>query len=104
MFRSRSQSGGLGHRELLLGVLCVLLVAFGATVLVAHAHDPAGTPHADCSLCMLAHAGIAPQAPAVVAPAIEHTSEVEIPRLESPRDTFVFSFYGRPPPAEPASL
>jgi hypothetical protein len=84
-------------------VLCGLLIAFSTTIRIAHAHDQ-GKSHSDCSLCLMAHAGIAPQTPAVVPVAAEHAAEVEIPRADAPRDSFIFSFYTRPPPAEAASL
>jgi hypothetical protein len=105
MFRSFSPSRSRGaHRGLLIGVLCALLIAFSTTVRITHGHDAAGTSHSSCSLCLVAHAGIAPQAPAVMPAAIEHTAEIEILRPDTPRNSFLLSFYTRPPPADAASI
>jgi len=86
-------------------ILCGLLIAFSGTVQIAHSHDSTGTSHADCSLCLVAHASIAPSAPAAVVVAIEHTASIEILRAEAPSVSFVFCYHTRPPPpAESVSL
>jgi hypothetical protein len=103
MAASQSKSRAWGLRERTLGIFCVLLIAFCATVQVVHAH-PAGTPHSDCALCVVAHSGVAPSAPIILPVVQVHAVEVEPLRTESPRESFVFSFYSRPPPAESASL
>lgn len=82
----------------------MLLLAFWATVQVAHVHDAVDTSHSGCSLCLVVHASIAPLPPIAVPAPVEHTATIELPCTEVPRDSFVFTFYSRPPPAEPASL
>ena len=104
MFESRAQSRHRGRRGLLLGIICVALLGFFATVQVAHFHDSVGASHSDCSLCVIVHAGIVPHAPVVVPAPVEHKTRVEILPTETPWESFVFSFYTRPPPAETASL
>ena len=41
----------------LAGLLCILLLLFGTTVQLTHSHLP-GENHADCSLCVTAHAAV----------------------------------------------
>ncbi|MGA7241937.1 MAG: hypothetical protein WBX19_02090 [Terracidiphilus sp.] len=91
-------------RSLLLGIICALLVVYTATVQVAHHHDAMGASHADCALCLVAHTGIVLHAPVVVPAPTEHADDIEVPAKPAPLKSFVFSFYSRPPPAEPASV
>jgi hypothetical protein len=53
---------------------------------------------------MVAHAGVAVAALFVLPTLQVQIVEIEVAPSEHPRDTFVFSFYCRPPPAEPVSL
>ena len=103
MFRSQTKFGARSFRGLLLGVVCALLVVYSATVQVAHTHQAIGASHSECALCLMVHAGIVPHAPAIVPVPIERVDAVEIPANLAPRTSFVFSFYSRPPPAEPTS-
>ena len=41
----------------LAGILCILLLCLGSTVQVTHSHLP-GENHADCPLCVTAHAAV----------------------------------------------
>jgi len=91
-------------RGLLLGVVCALLVVYSATVQVAHTHGAISASHGDCALCLMVHAGITPHAPAIAPVPIEQVDEIEISANLAPRISFVFFFYSRPPPAEPASV
>jgi len=104
MFKLQTQSRSRESRLPLIGILCVLLIAFSATVQIAHSHDLKGTPHADCSLCAVAHAGAAPAILVALPEIVEETIELEIVHPAAPCDCFVFSFYSRPPPAESASV
>jgi hypothetical protein len=91
-------------QKFFLGIICALLVLFTATIQVVHHHETIGASHSDCALCLVAHTSIAPYAPVVIPVPAERTEEVEIPARLIPRNTFVFLFYSRPPPAESASL
>jgi len=102
MLRQSTTTRLYGFRGIVLAVVCALLVAFSATIQVAHAHELSGPAHSDCSLCMIAHAGIVPHAPEVIPAPVEHAAGVEILPAETPRDCFIFGFYTRPPPAEAA--
>jgi hypothetical protein len=104
MSQSQTTSRLRSLRGLLLGVVCALLVVYSATVQVAHTHEAIGASHSDCALCLVVHAGIAPDAPAIAPVPTEHLDEIEIPANLAARTSFVFSFYSRPPPAEPASV
>lgn len=97
-FRSRNTRG------LILGILCALLVVYASTVQAVHNHDGIGASHGDCALCLVVHAGVAPHAPVIAPVPAQRTEEIEIAAKQAPRNSFVFSFYSRPPPAEPASL
>lgn len=104
MFKLHLTSRSRSTSSLVLGILCVLLMAFTATIQVVHAHDLDAGPHPECSLCVVAHASISPSAPIELPAVIEHVEEIQVESTQSPCDSFVFSFYSRPPPAETASL
>jgi hypothetical protein len=104
MFGFRSGTRSRDRRGIFLALVCVLLIAVSGAVQVTHSHGLDSSSHPDCSLCVVAHAGIAPLAQAAVPVLIEHERAVEVFLVESPRNSFVFSFYSRPPPAEPASI
>jgi hypothetical protein len=91
-------------RGILLAFICVLLIAVSGAVQVTHSHGLDNGSHPDCSLCIVVHSGIAPSAQLALPVVIEHERAVEVFHVESPRDSFVFSFYSRPPPAEPVSV
>lgn len=102
MFRTQIKFRSQGRRELLLSILCALLITFAGAMQAVHVHDLSSAPHPECSLCVTAHAGISLSAPVALPVAVEQTEEVDIIPADQPRETFVFSFYCRPPPAEPA--
>lgn len=104
MIQSRTPTRFHAFRSLVFGIVCVLLVAFSASIQVAHAHDALGGSHSDCSLCLIAHAGITPHTPAVIPLPVKHAAAIEVLRTDAPRQLFVFSYFTRPPPAEPAFL
>jgi hypothetical protein len=80
-----------------LGVLCVFLVVFVATVQATHVH-PESARH-DCSICSIAHAGAlasgAFQATPIFRPAVLETAPVAlVVSLQPTRTQFI-----RPPPS-----
>lgn len=86
--------------RLLLGVLCVALVLFGATLQAVHTHANDSLTHADCSLCATAHVvtQVAAQpAPNQVAFAIAQVSVA--PALTPLSELHHFALFTRPPPA-----
>lgn len=99
MFKSRSRPDTRLFREKLIGIVCLLLIAFCATVQVVHTHGLSADPHPDCALCLVAHASVTVSVPIVLPAPPEQRTEMQTVRAEVPRDTFVFSFYSRPPPA-----
>jgi len=104
MPKSQAPSRSRSFRGLLLGIVAVLLVAFTATIQVAHVHDIGASSHADCALCSVAHSGITLFEPVELPLVAEQADTVESEPVESPTDSFIFSFYSRPPPAVPASV
>ncbi len=104
MFESRSKPGLRLFRDRILGIVCLLLIALCATIQVVHTHGLTTDPHPDCALCLVAHAAVTASAHFVLPAPPEQITEVQVVRTESPRESFVFTFYCRPPPAEPASL
>jgi hypothetical protein len=85
--------------RILLALLCVLLVLVAGTVQVAHNHADGADRHADCPLCVAAHATVhivktpaaAPSA-AVVA-RVEALLQAVFPSAPTPLSLFI-----RPPP------
>jgi hypothetical protein len=65
---------------------------------VVHTHGMSTDPHPDCALCLVAHAGVASAAPFVLPAPPEQKTEIQTFRAEDPRESFVFSYYCRPPP------
>jgi hypothetical protein len=80
-------------------LLCVLLVFLTSFVAVAHFH-PSNSERADhsCSLCALAHAGIAVNKIVQPAPILEPSILAETPAITSHSFLLVASHYIRPPP------
>src|SRR5580704_4240768 len=87
-------------------VLCVaffaLLLLFGTTVEVAHAHAD-GAGHSSCALCQTAHGVVSPSAPPCIQQVFIVATRIEAP-FERPYREHIFSFStsNRPPPAAPA--
>jgi hypothetical protein len=79
--------------------LCVLLVFLTSFVAVAHFH-PNNSESADrsCSLCALAHAGIAVNSVVQPAPILAPSILAETPAIASHSFLVVASNYIRPPP------
>jgi hypothetical protein len=80
-------------------LFCVLLVFLTSFIAVAHFHanDSAVPDHA-CSLCALAHAGVAVNSVAAPAPVFSPTVLTELPATTPHSLLFVSSHYIRPPP------
>lgn len=104
MFESLSKPGSRLFRDKVLGIVCLLLIGFFATVQVIHTHGTTPDPHPDCALCLVAHAGVTVAAHFVLPAPREQRTEVEVFRSENRHEIFVLTFYSRPPPAETASL
>jgi hypothetical protein len=91
-------------RRHLTTLLCVLLLVFGTTLQMTHAHS-SGESHADCSLCVTAHAATTVPVPqiALVLPAA--LAETPPPAPTSPRVPAYCAhpLSIRPPPAVAAA-
>jgi hypothetical protein len=82
-----------------LTLLCILLVFLTSFIAAAHFHPKdSGDTDRSCSLCALAHAGVAVSSVASPAPVFTPTAVTELPSA-SPRSLLlVSSYYIRPPP------
>jgi hypothetical protein len=80
-------------------IVCVLLVFVAGFVAVAHVHgnDLSSVDHS-CSLCALAHTGIAVYSAAPPAPVFTHSLLSEAPAIAAPSYLIAFRYYIRPPP------
>ena len=86
--------------RLFLGVLCIALVMLCGTLSVAHTHSDWRT-HADCGLCVAAHAvvhNIAPVAPSLTALVFVLLDPPSLPPLRA-RKPLKSGLFTRPPPA-----
>ena len=94
---ARFRHSGFAYRSGAL--LCVLLVFLTSFVAVAHFH-PNNSESADrsCSLCALAHAGIAVNSVVQPAPILAPSILAETPAIASHSFLSVSSYYIRPPP------
>ena len=80
-------------------LLCVLLVFLTSFAAVAHIHpNNSGNTDRSCSLCALAHAGVAVNIVAQPAPIFAPSRLAEIPAIASHSFSFTSSNYIRPPP------
>src|SRR6266498_3040838 len=82
-----------------VAVCCVLLVALAGFITAAHVHaNNSGVPNHSCSVCALAHAGVAPaelqtQLPVLVRSAVFQAT------AQAPRSLLLISSqFIRPPP------
>jgi hypothetical protein len=72
----------------------------GGTVQVAHTHADGTANHADCSLCVVAHASVHVAEIPVAAPIATVSAAVEqVPSAPLPRVLPIFALFTRPPPA-----
>jgi hypothetical protein len=80
-------------------VLCLFLVLFIGFVAAVHSHpDNSRADERGCSVCALAHAGVAPVALSAPIPVFASYT-LYVTRADSPRSLlFVSSLYIRPPP------
>ena len=87
--------------RLLLGVMCVALVVFAATIQVEHFHQPSQLSHGDCALCLSAHLTVAPAiAHVLIAPVITQVEQVTSAHPTRRFRFVAFSLSNRPPPAD----
>ncbi len=91
-------------RRHLTALLCVLLLVFGATLQVNHAHA-SGESHADCSLCVTAHAATTVPVPQIglVLPAALSEAPPPAPTAPSIPAYRAHPLSIRPPPAVTAA-
>ncbi len=88
-----------------LGLLCIALVLIAGLLQVTHSHQEGSPSHADCALCVTAHASVSPASLVVLPVALKHSTRVEVaPPPPSLRCFFTRCFYIRPPPVVPASI
>ena len=80
-------------------LLCVLLVFLTSFVAVAHFHSSdLGSTDPSCSLCALAHAGVALNSVAAAAPVQAPTALAEVPAITAHSLPIISSHHIRPPP------
>lgn len=80
-------------------LLCILLVLLTGFVAVAHFHpDSLRSPDRSCSLCALAHAGVAVNNIATPTPIFVPSVPVETPAIVSHSFLPLSLYYIRPPP------
>lgn len=99
MAASLPKGVGATRSKVWLTLLCVLLLVFIGTVQVVHLHSDGTDTHANCSLCVVAHAAVQTLVPfAVPAPATK--MEPSERPLQSSRSgqAPVFALFTRPPP------
>jgi hypothetical protein len=96
---TQKKTGRISRWSLLVGLLCVALVAFAGTISVVHGHED-GITHADCGLCATAHAPVQLAAAPAMAPVAQVLSRVQarVPAAP-PRKIARFALFIRPPPA-----
>jgi hypothetical protein len=100
MVRVQRKDAGAARWRLFFGLLCVALLIFAGTLSVAHGHNDGTIDHADCTLCVAAHATVQLVAALPVAPATVVFTRVEnaLPAAR-PRTLSRFALFTRPPPA-----
>jgi hypothetical protein len=82
-----------------LSLLCVLLVGFAGFVQAVHVHsDNSRLPSHECSVCSVAHAGIAAQAIYHHNPVFARAVLVVLPETPVKSSDSVFTLRIRPPP------
>src|SRR3954468_10891972 len=80
-------------------LLCVLLVLLTGFVAIAHVHaNNSGSAERSCSLCALAHVGVAVNSVAQPAPIFAPSLLTKVPAVVSHSFSFTSSNYIRPPP------
>jgi hypothetical protein len=79
-------------------LLCILLVFLTGFIAVTHFHPNELTPDRSCSLCALAHAGVAVSNVSAPAPVFTPTVFAGRPAIVPHSVLVVFSQYIRPPP------
>jgi hypothetical protein len=82
-----------------VALFCVLLIALTGFVTAVHVHaNDSGVPNHSCSICALAHAGVAPAVLASPLPVFTRSALFQAPN-QTPRSLLlVSSQYIRPPP------
>jgi hypothetical protein len=82
-----------------LSLLCVLLVAFAGFVQAVHVHTPdSRLPSHECSVCSVAHAGVAAQAVYNHTPVFTRVVLVVLPEVPVKSADSFFTLNIRPPP------
>jgi hypothetical protein len=100
IFRRYTTSHVRSPGRLLLASFCILLVLLAGTLSVTHSH-PDGAVHADCGLCVVAHATAQTVAASPVVLSVPIFLDLETPEpISRAQATVHFRLYSRPPPAD----
>lgn len=86
-----------------LGVCCILLLIFGSSVELTHAHD-AGKIHPDCSLCVTAHSAAQATVAGVVSVTLRPVAKCVDPEPIFCRRALNIRLSIRPPPVAPVFI
>jgi hypothetical protein len=91
------RAGTWAHRA--MAVCCVLLIALTGFVVATHFHPKnLAAPDRSCTICALAHAGVAPAEISSAVPILGLSVPIESPAELSPSFLFASSPCIRPPP------
>jgi hypothetical protein len=100
MTRNHNRTRALSPWRVLLGVLCLGLIVLAGTLSVTHSHAQDGPVHADCGLCVAAHAT---SHTASVAPILQSGQAfiglIAAAPLFREQAAIEASLYSRPPPS-----
>jgi hypothetical protein len=87
-------------RRVLLGLLCIVLIAVGGVVSAAHTHSQSEVAHQDCGLCVTAHMAVQIAIAVTQVSVVQAFTRVEASRTLAAHDfTPQFALFSRPPPA-----
>src|SRR5436190_21942092 len=91
------RSGTWAYRSIVL--CCVLLIALTGFVSAVHVHsDRSGVPNHSCSVCALAHSGVAPSQAASILPVFARSALFQASARAPLSLLLVPSQFIRPPP------
>src|SRR6185503_16827808 len=82
-----------------VAVCCAVLIALAGFVAVVHAHPGTSrTASHSCSICALAHSGVAPAVPGAFVPAVAHSCLLQALPQTPPSLLLSSTQFIRPPP------
>lgn len=101
MVRVQQKNLGATRFGVIIVLLCVALLVFAGTLAAAHGHNDGTMDHADCTLCVAAHATVQLVVTLSDAPATVVYTKVEasLPAAR-PKTLSRFALFTRPPPAQ----